>query len=79
MEQIQSISSQRVKYICSSIHAGVLQTVATIKSWYPQQDMQCLLEGANLDATDEQLVEYQVAAQPIANQICPDLGWGAEQ
>ena len=34
-EQVQSISSKMVKYICSSIHVGVVWTIATIKSWYP--------------------------------------------
>ena len=78
IEQIQDISVRMVKYIGSSIHTGVLQTIATIKSWYPQQDMQCLLERANPDATDEQLAEYQVAAQLIADHICQDLCWGKE-
>ena len=63
-----------MKYIHSSIHAGVLQYVAMIKSWYPQQDLQCLLEGANPDATDKQIAEYQAFAEPIAEQICKDLG-----
>ena len=78
VEQVQNISSKMVKYIRSSIHASVLQTVATIKSWYPQQDLQCLLEGANPNATDEQIAEYQASAEPIAAQICEDLGWKKE-
>ena len=74
IEQVQSISGKIVKYIQSSIHAGMLRTMATIKSWHPQQDMQCLLEGANLDATDEQLAEYQTSSEPIVDQVCEDLG-----
>ena len=53
VEQVQNISSKMVRYIRSYIHASILQTMATIKSWYLQQDLQCLLEGANPDAMDE--------------------------
>ena len=74
-KQVRSILGKMMNYIRSSIHAGVVQTVVIIKSWNPQQDLQCLLEGANLDAIDEQIVEYQASAEPIADQICKDLGW----
>ena len=74
-KEVRSIPGKMIKYIRSSIHAGVVQTVAIIKSWNPQQELQCLLEGANPDATDEQIAEYQASAEPIADQICEDLGW----
>ena len=77
-KQVQSISSKMVKYIRSSIHASVVWTVTIIKLWYPRQDMQCLLEGANPDVTDDQLAKYQASAEPIADQLCEDLGWGKE-
>ena len=36
IEQVGSIPGKMIKYIHSSIHAGMVQTVTTIKSWYPQ-------------------------------------------
>ena len=38
--------------------------------------MQFVLEGANPDATDDQLTEYQASTVPIVDQLCEDLGWG---
>ena len=73
--QVRSIPSKMMKYIRSSIHAGIVQTVAFIRSWNPQQDLQCLIEAANPDATYDQITEYQASAEPIADQICEDLGW----
>ena len=64
-----------MNYIRSSIHTRVVQAVTIIKSWNPQQNLDCLLEGANPGATDEQIAEYQDSAGPIADQICEDLGW----
>ena len=73
--RVRSIPGKMMKYIRSSIHTGIIQAVTIIKSWNLQQDLDCLIQGANLDATDEQIAEYQASAEPVADQICEDLGW----
>ena len=59
--QVRSIPGKMMKYIRSSIHTGIVQAITIIKSWNPQQNLDCLLEGANPDSTDEQISEYQAS------------------
>jgi hypothetical protein len=69
LERLREASKKVLKFLSEAPVACVSNTLAFVKSFLPDAQLEIFAQGMAADCTEEQFGEYLREAQPVAEQI----------